>query len=142
MFRSTILCCGGTGCHSNNSGEIIKEFKAQIAQKGLDKDVEVVETGCHGLCAVGPIVIVYPEGAFYSNVKVEDVSEIVDEHIIKGRLVQRLLFKDKSKSEAVKALSDTNFYKKQTRVALRNCGVINPENIDEYIAYDGYQAFN
>ena len=140
MFRSTILCCGGTGCHSNNSGEIIKEFKAQIAQKGLDKDVEVVETGCHGLCAVGPIVIVYPEGAFYSNVKVEDVSEIVDEHIIKGRLVQRLLFKDKSKSEAVKALSDTNFYKKQTRVALRNCGVINPENIDEYIAYDGYQA--
>ena len=140
MFRSTILCCGGTGCHSNNSGEIIKEFKAQIAQKGLDKDVEVVETGCHGLCAVGPIVIVYPEGDFYSNVKVEDVSEIVDEHIIKGRLVQRLLFKDKSKSEAVKALSDTNFYKKQTRVALRNCGVINPENIDEYIAYDGYQA--
>ena len=140
MFRSTILCCGGTGCHSNNSGEIIKEFKAQIAQKGLDKDVEVVETGCHGLCAVGPIVIVYPEGAFYSNVKVEDVSEIVDEHIIKGRLVQRLLFKDQSKSEAVKALSDTNFYKKQTRVALRNCGVINPENIDEYIAYDGYQA--
>ena len=140
MFRSTILCCGGTGCHSNNSGEIIKEFKAQIAQKGLDKDVEVVETGCHGLCAVGPIVIVYPEGAFYNNVKVEDVSEIVDEHIIKGRLVQRLLFKDKSKSEAVKALSDTNFYKKQTRVALRNCGVINPENIDEYIAYDGYQA--
>lgn len=140
MFRSTILCCGGTGCHSNNSGEIIKEFKAQIAQKGLDKDVEVVETGCHGLCAVGPIVIVYPEGAFYSNVKVEDVSVIVDEHIIKGRLVQRLLFKDKSKSEAVKALSDTNFYKKQTRVALRNCGVINPENIDEYIAYDGYQA--
>ena len=140
MFRSTILCCGGTGCHSNNSGEIIKEFKAQIAQKGLDKDVEVVETGCHGLCAVGPIVIVYPEGAFYSNVKVEDVTEIVDEHIIKGRLVQRLLFKDQSKSEAVKALSDTNFYKKQTRVALRNCGVINPENIDEYIAYDGYQA--
>ena len=140
MFRSTILCCGGTGCHSNNSGEIIKEFKAQIAQKGLDKDVEVVETGCHGLCAVGPIVIVYPEGAFYNNVKVEDVSEIVDEHIIKGRLVQRLLFKDQSKSEAVKALSDTNFYKKQTRVALRNCGVINPENIDEYIAYDGYQA--
>ena len=140
MFRSTILCCGGTGCHSNNSGEIIKEFKAKIAQKGLDKDVEVVETGCHGLCAVGPIVIVYPEGAFYSNVKVEDVSEIVDEHIIKGRLVQRLLFKDQSKSEAVKALSDTNFYKKQTRVALRNCGVINPENIDEYIAYDGYQA--
>ncbi|CDE72743.1 4Fe-4S binding domain protein [Acidaminococcus sp. CAG:917] len=140
MFRSTILCCGGTGCHSNNSGEIIKEFKAQIAQKGLDKDVEVVETGCHGLCAVGPIVIVYPEGAFYSNVKVEDVSEIVDEHIIKGRLVQRLLFKDKNNTQAVKALSDTNFYKKQTRVALRNCGVINPENIDEYIAYDGYQA--
>ena len=140
MFRSTILCCGGTGCHSNNSGEIIKEFKAQIAQKGLDKDVEVVETGCHGLCAVGPIVIVYPEGAFYSNVKVEDVSEIVDEHIIKGRLVQRLLFKDKNNTQAVKALSDTNFYKRQTRVALRNCGVINPENIDEYIAYDGYQA--
>lgn len=140
MFRSTILCCGGTGCHSNNSGKIIEEFKKQLKENNLESDVQVVETGCFGLCAVGPVVIIYPEGAFYSAIKPEDVQEIVQEHIIKGRLVERLLYKEKKTHDAVKALSDTNFYKKQTRVALRNCGVINPENIDEYIAYDGYQA--
>ncbi len=140
MFRSHILVCGGTGCHSNNSGEIRKEFEKQLKQRELEKDVSVVGTGCFGLCAVGPVIIIYPEGAFYSGVKVEDVSEIIDEHIIKGRMVTRLLYKEKSDQHAVKALSDTNFYKKQTRVALRNCGVINPEEIDEYIAYDGYQA--
>ncbi len=140
MFRSHILICGGTGCHSNNSGAILTEFEKLLKEKSLDKDVAVVGTGCFGLCAVGPVVIIYPEGAFYSGVKVEDVAEIVEEHIIKGRLVTRLLHKEKDETHAVKALSDTNFYKKQTRVALRNCGVINPEEIDEYIAYDGYQA--
>ena len=140
MFRSHILVCGGTGCHSNNSAAIFDEFEKQLKEKGLDQEVKVVKTGCFGLCAAGPVIIVYPEGAFYSHVKVEDVTEIVDEHIGKGRLVTRLLHKEAEDTEAVRALSDTNFYKKQTRVALRNCGVINPEEIDEYIAFDGYQA--
>lgn len=117
-----------------------KEFETLIKEKGLENEVAVIGTGCFGLCAVGPIVIVYPEGAFYSGMRVEDVGEIIDEHIVKGRLVQRLLYKEKSDQHSVKALSETNFYKKQTRVALRNCGVINPEEIDEYIAFDGYQA--
>ena len=141
MFRSHVLVCGGTGCHSNRSEEIIKQFNRQIQACGLDKDVQVVQTGCFGLCAAGPVVIIYPEGAFYSHVKIEDVEELVSEHLVKGRIVERLLHKDEDdEPNKLKALSETNFYKKQTRVALRNCGVINPENIDEYIAYDGYQA--
>ena len=140
MYRNHVLVCGGTGCTSNNSANIKKEFEKILAEKGLDKDVQVIMTGCFGLCAVGPVTIVYPEGAFYSGVKVEDVAEIVEEHIIKGRIVTRLLHEEKKEEMAVKALSETNFYKKQTRVALRNCGVIDPENIDEYIAHDGYQA--
>lgn len=140
MYRSTVLICGGTGCHSNRSSEIYDEFAAKLEKNNLIKDVLLVKTGCFGLCAVGPIVIVYPESAFYSHVKVEDVNEIVTEHLIKGRLVRRLLYKDPKGENMTKSLADTNFYKKQTRVALRNCGVINPENIDEYIAYDGYQA--
>ncbi|MBR2985733.1 MAG: NADH-quinone oxidoreductase subunit NuoF [Clostridia bacterium] len=141
MFRSHVLVCGGTGCHSNRSAEIIKQFNRQIQACGLEKDVQVVQTGCFGLCAAGPVVIIYPEGAFYSHVKIEDVQELVSEHLVKGRIVERLLHKDEEdEPNKLKALSETNFYKKQTRVALRNCGVINPENIDEYIAYDGYQA--
>jgi len=141
MFTSHILVCGGTGCSSNSSQLIRKEFENILAEKGYDKEVSVVGTGCFGLCAVGPVIIIYPEGAFYSQVKVEDVKEIVEEHIIKGRVVTRLLFHEKGGDhKPVHALSDTNFYKKQTRLALRNCGVINPEVIDEYIAYDGYQA--
>ena len=139
MFRNHVLVCGGTGCTSNNSAKIAEEFENQLKAIDLDKDVQVIRTGCFGLCAVGPVIIVYPEGAFYSGVKVEDVAEIVSEHIVKGRIVTRLLHEEKQEV-AVKALSDTNFYKKQTRVALRNCGVIDPENIDEYIGHDGYQA--
>ncbi len=142
MFRNQVLICGGTGCHSNSSAKIYEEFTNQIAEKGLTKEVQMVMTGCFGLCAAGPVIIVYPEGTFYSKVKVEDVTDIINEHIIKGRIVERLLYRDESGKEIrpVQALSDTNFYKKQTRVALRNCGVINPEDIDEYIANDGYQA--
>lgn len=141
MYRTHILVCGGTGCHSNNSGKIREAFEQEIKNRNLEEDVCVVGTGCFGLCAVGPIIIIYPEGAFYSGVKVEDVPEIVDEHIVKGRLVEKLLYHEKALGNvAVKSLSETNFYKKQTRVALRNCGVINPEKIDEYIARDGYQA--
>ncbi len=140
MYRSTVLVCGGTGCHSSNSSGIYDEFVARIAEHKLTEEVLMVKTGCFGLCAAGPIVIIYPEGSFYSEVKVSDVEEIVTEHLIKGRLVQRKLYRDHKTAELTKALSETNFYKKQTRVALRNCGVIDPENIDEYIGYDGYQA--
>ncbi|MCQ2409532.1 MAG: NADH-quinone oxidoreductase subunit NuoF [Clostridia bacterium] len=140
MFRSSILICGGTGCTSNHSQEIREEFIKELKEKNLENDVAVIGTGCFGLCAVGPVIIVYPEGAFYSGVTTADVKEIVEEHLIKGRLVERLLYVDKHANSHVKALSDTNFYKKQTRVALKNCGVIDPENIDEYIGCDGYQA--
>lgn len=139
MVRSQVLVCGGTGCTSNHSGELIVEFENLIKQNGLQSEVQVVRTGCFGLCAAGPVVIVYPEGSFYCHVQVEDVKEIVEEHLIKGRIVQRLLYKEDNEN-LITALSDTNFIKKQTRIALRNCGVINPEEIDEYIAYDGYQA--
>ncbi|MBO7525853.1 MAG: NAD(P)H-dependent oxidoreductase subunit E, partial [Clostridia bacterium] len=140
-YKYQILICGGTGCHSNHSGDLINEFKALIGEKGLQNDVEVIQTGCFGLCAVGPVVIVYPEDAFYSKVKVEDVRAIVEEHIVGGKIIERLLHKDSSvKDRVVATLADTNFYKKQKRVALRNCGVINPENIDDYIAFDGYKA--
>ena len=140
MYRSHVLVCGGTGCTSSHSAEIIAEFEKEIAEKGLADEIKVIRTGCFGLCALGPIVVVYPEGAFYSQIKVEDVPEIVDEHLIKGRIVKHLLYDDTVAGDTVKSLNETQFYKKQKRVALRNCGVIDPENIDEYIAMDGYQA--
>lgn len=140
MYRSHVLVCGGTGCTSSHSAEIIAEFEKEIAEKGLADEIKVIRTGCFGLCALGPIVVVYPEGAFYSQIKVEDVPEIVDEHLIKGRIVKHLLYDDTIAGDTVKSLNETQFYKKQKRVALRNCGVIDPENINEYIAMDGYQA--
>ncbi len=140
MYRSHVLVCGGTGCTSSHSAEIIAEFEKEIAEKGLADEIKVIRTGCFGLCALGPIVVVYPEGAFYSQIKVEDVPEIVDEHLIKGRIVKHLLYDDTVAGDTVKSLNETQFYKKQKRVALRNCGGIDPENINEYIAMDGYQA--
>lgn len=140
MYRSHVLVCGGTGCTSSNSHAIIEALETQIAEKGLSEEIKVIRTGCFGLCALGPIMIVYPEGCFYSQVKVEDVPEIVEEHLLKGRIVTRLLYDETVTANEVKSLNDTTFYSKQHRVALRNCGVIDPENIDEYIAYDGYQA--
>ena len=143
MIRSHVLVCGGTGCTSSGSVKILDALKAEIAAKGLAEEIKVVGTGCFGLCALGPIMIVYPEGTFYSCVTVDDVPEIVEEHFLKGRPVERLVYHDKNNKEELKhatSLSETTFYKKQKRVALRNCGVINPENIDEYIAMDGYAA--
>ena len=140
MYRSHVLVCGGTGCTSSHSGELIEALEKNIKEKGLEEEIKVVKTGCFGLCALGPIMIVYPEGCFYSEVKVDDIPEIVEEHLLKGRIVKRLLYKETVEAENVKPLSETNFYKKQHRVALRNCGVIDPENIEEYIAYDGYAA--
>ena len=140
MYRAHVLVCGGTGCTSSHSGELIDALNENIKAKGLEEEVQVVRTGCFGLCALGPIMIVYPEGCFYSEVKVEDIPEIVEEHLLKGRIVKRLLYSETVTEETVKPLNETNFYKKQHRVALRNCGVINPENIEEYIAYDGYRG--
>ncbi len=141
MFRSNVLVCGGTGCTSSNSELIIQRLKEEIKAKGLEKEVNVVRTGCFGLCALGPIMIVYPEGSFYSMVTPEDVPEIVEEHLLKGRIVKRLLYQETVQNDdTIKSLNHTPFYEKQKRVALRNCGVINPEKIDEYIAVDGYAA--
>ena len=142
MIRSHVLICGGTGCTSSGSVKILDAMNAEIAAKGLQDEIKVVGTGCFGLCALGPIMIVYPEGTFYSQVKPEDVPEIVEEHFLKGRPVERLVYHEAKTEDTHHAtsLSETAFYKKQKRVALRNCGVINPENIDEYIAMDGYAA--
>lgn len=140
MYRSHVLVCGGTGCTSSGSQEIIRVLQEEIDKNGLKEEVCVVKTGCHGLCALGPIMIVYPEATFYSMVKVEDVPEIVSEHLLKGRIVQRLVYDETVTSSGIKSLSDTDFYKKQHRITLRNCGVINPENIDEYIGTRGYEA--
>ena len=145
MIRSHVLICGGTGCTSSGSKVLISTFESEIEKNGLAEEVKVVQTGCFGLCALGPVVIIYPEGTFYSRVQESDVAEIVSEHLLKGRLVERLVYKDADEAiieEAGKTLSlnDTNFYKTQKRVALRNCGLIDPENIDEYIAMDGYAA--
>ena len=140
MVRGHILCCGGTGCTSSGCDAIIKEMEAQLAANNLEKEFKVIKTGCFGLCALGPIMIVYPEGAFYSRVTPEDVKEIVEEHLMKGRIVKRLLYAETIEEDNIKSLNEVDFYKKQMRVALRNCGVINPEDIEEYIGIDGYQA--
>ncbi len=145
MIRSHVLICSGTGCTSSHSKEVIAKLAEELKIKGLDEEVKIVKTGCFGLCALGPVMIIYPEGTFYSCVTPDDIPEIVDEHLIKGRIVQRLVYNDTGdKVELDKSipvsLSETGFYKKQQRVALRNCGVINPESIDEYIAMDGYFA--
>jgi len=141
LARGHVLVCGGTGCTSSGSNNIIEQFEKSLAEKGLQDEIKVVRTGCFGLCALGPIVIVYPEGAFYSLVTPEDVPEIVEEHLLKGRIVKRLLYKETVVDDNnIKSLNEVDFYKKQQRIALVNCGVINPESIDEYIAFGGYSA--
>ena len=142
MIRSHVLICGGTGCTSSGSQKVRERLAEEIKAKGLDEEIKIVQTGCFGLCAMGPVMIVYPEGTFYCRVTPEDIPEIVEEHLLKGRPVERLEYKEGAEkadaaATAAASLSDTNFYKSQMRVALRNCGVINPENIDEYIARDG-----
>ena len=139
LYRPHVLVCGGTGCTSSNSEAIINELEAEIKKNGLENEVKVVKTGCFGLCAKGPIIVVYPEGSMYTMVTVEDVKEIVEEHLVKGRIVRRLLQSDNAEG-VTKSLESVDFFKRQMRVALRNCGVINPENIEEYIAFDGYKA--
>ncbi len=145
MIRAQVLICGGTGCTSSGSRKVQEAFQKSIEANGLAEEVKLVQTGCFGLCALGPVVIVYPDGTFYSCVKAEDVEEIVTEHLLKGRPVERLVYNDTGSGETAEtfknvALEDTAFYKSQHRVVLRNCGVIDPESIDEYIAMDGYAA--
>ena len=144
MIRAHVLICGGTGCTSSGSKKIQEAFEQNIAAAGLGEEVKLVQTGCFGLCALGPVVIVYPDGTFYSRVTTDDVKEIVEEHLLKGRPVERLVYSDTGAEEVVEAasisLNDTAFYKSQNRVVLRNCGVIDPESIEEYIAMDGYAA--
>ena len=143
MIRTHVLICGGTGCTSSGSVSIQQAFADNIEKCGLSDEVKIVQTGCFGLCAMGPVVIVHPDGTFYSRVQADDVAEIVEEHLLKGRVVERLEYKDDTvvpDETGNVSLNDTAFYKSQTRVALRNCGVINPEEIDEYIAMDGYAA--
>ncbi|HHW48730.1 MAG TPA: NADH-quinone oxidoreductase subunit NuoF [Clostridiaceae bacterium] len=140
IYRAHVLVCTGTGCTSSNSGKILEEFEEHLKKNNLENEVKIVKTGCFGLCAEGPIVVVYPEGAMYTMVRPEDVKEIVEEHLLKGRIVKRLLAGDKEQETISKSLDNVEFFKKQKRIALRNCGVINPENIDEYIAFDGYKA--
>lgn len=140
MYRSTVLVCGGTGCTSSGSQQIIDVLDEEIKKHGIQNEVNVIKTGCFGLCELGPIMIVYPEGSFYSRVDVKNIPEIVSEHLVNGNVVTKLLYKDTVKGDSIISLNETPFYKKQMRVALKNCGVISPECIDEYIAMDGYFA--
>lgn len=139
-IRAHVLICGGTGCKSAGSKEVQLAFSRAIEAKGLSDEVMIVETGCHGFCEHGPLVIVYPEGTFYCQVKAEDVEEIVESHLFKGRIVERLLYHEPLTHESIPNYSEINFYKKQHRLVLENCGAINPEQIEEYIAVGGYEA--
>ncbi|MDD4074792.1 MAG: NAD(P)H-dependent oxidoreductase subunit E, partial [Eubacteriales bacterium] len=140
QYKYNVMVCGGTGCTSSGSMKIIDKFKEEIVKNGLQNDVQVTMTGCFGLCALGPIVIVYPEGSFYSRIELNDVERIVKEHLVGGCPVRELLYHETVSEAGIKSLSETPFYKKQHRNALRNCGRICPENIDEYLAFDGYLA--
>ena len=139
-YRSHVLVCGGTGCVSSGSAKLQEALQKELGKQGLDKEILLVQTGCHGMCEAGPIMVVYPEGTFYTHVKPEDAAEIVEEHLLKGRVVQRLLHKEDLTAEAVAHYKELPFYSKQMRITLRNCGYINPDNIDEYIGRDGYQG--
>nr|WP_320026823.1 NADH-quinone oxidoreductase subunit NuoF [uncultured Acetobacterium sp.] len=138
--RSQILICGGTGCTSSGSMVLVKELKKELVKHDILDEVEVVATGCFGLCELGPVVIVYPEGTFYSRVEATDIAEMVEEHLVKGRPLDRLIYTEKGDGHHPLSINELGFFKKQKRIALANCGVINPENIDEYIGFDGYMA--
>ncbi len=140
FYRSHVLICGGTGCTSSGSLDIEKQFEVELKKHDLENEVKLVRTGCFGLCEAGPIVIVYPEGAFYSRISGDDIAKITEEHLLKGRVVTDLLYSESVEDDTIKSINEVGFYKKQERIALRNCGVINPEEITEYIAMDGYKA--
>lgn len=138
--RAQVLVCGGTGCHSSGSLKVMNELNKQIAAKGIREEVEVIQTGCFGLCALGPIMIIHPDAAFYSNVEIENIEDIVERHLKNGEIAKEYLYAETVLEDSIKPLGEVNFYKKQMRIVLRNAGVIDPEKIEEYIAMDGYQA--
>lgn len=140
MYRAHVMICGGTGCTASGSQKLQEALAEELKKKGLEDEIKIVQTGCFGLCELGPIMVIYPGDVFYSRVTVDDIPEIVEEHLLKGRIVERLVHEDEVTQEKTTSLDDTSFYKIQQRVALRNCGVIDPENIDEYLAMDGYTA--
>ena len=140
LYRAHVLICHGTGCASGGAPKVLDAFKEELAKKGLEKEILVIATGCHGMCEFGPIVVVYPEGTFYSQVQPSDVADIVEEHLYKGRIVTRLLYREPISAQKVCHYKEIPFYGKQHRIVLSNCGYINPDNIDEYISRDGYQA--
>ena len=140
LYRANVLVCGGTGCEASGSASTYQMLVDEVRRRGLEDEVQVIHTGCRGFCAMGPIVIVYPEGIFYCQVHGEDIPLLVEETLVKGRIVPRLTYKEPSSHEAVPFYGEIPFYTKQLRITLRNCGMINPENIEEYIARDGYQA--
>ncbi len=140
MYRANVLVCGGTGCTASGSAAVMDALKAEIVRRGLSTEVRTVETGCRGFCAMGPVMIVYPEGIFYCQVQATDIPELVEETLVKGRVLQRLTYKEPFTHQAVPLYHDIPFYGKQLRLCLRNCGLIDPENIDEYIARGGYEA--
>ena len=142
MYRANVLCCAGTGCTAGNSALIYEAFNDCLKKYNLDSEVKVIKTGCFGLCQKGPIVAIYPDKVFYCHVKVEDVEKIVSEHLYKGRVVKELELSDidLETNEKILDIDKIKFYEKQKRIALRNCGKINPEDIQEYIAVNGYEA--
>ena len=140
LVRAHVLVCTGTGCVASGSRQVIAKLNEELKAQGLDKEVKVVETGCQGFCEQGPLVIIYPEGTFYTHVHEEDVKEIVSEHLVKGRVVSRLLFKEPLTAQRVPDYADIDFYKKQHRLVLKNCGHINPDSLEEYIGADGYEG--
>ena len=139
-YDKQVLVCGGTGCTSSGSMKVIEKLESELSANGLTDKIQVVKTGCFGLCALGPIMIVYPEGTFYSKVNVDEIPRIVKEHFMEGNPVKEFLYQETVTAEGIKPLKETAFYKKQQRLALRNCGVINPEDINEYIGRHGYEA--
>ncbi|MCL2816576.1 MAG: NADH-quinone oxidoreductase subunit F, partial [Oscillospiraceae bacterium] len=145
MIRSHVLVCGGTKCKNHHCKSVITVIQDSIKRNGLENEIKIVETGCHGVCSnangsKGPVIVIYPDAVTYVKVRPEDVEEIVREHLIKGRPVKRLVYDESLDGEKMFSLNNTPFYKNQRRVALKNCGIIDPEDIDEYIANDGYQA--
>ena len=140
LYKMHLLVCGGTGCHASQSEKLVEHLRTELKTQGLDNEVQVITTGCFGFCEQGPIVKVIPDNTFYVGVKPEDAAEVVSEHVLKGRKVQRLLYVDPKEQAHVSDAKHMGFYQKQIRIALRNCGFIDPENIDEYIALDGYAA--
>lgn len=140
VAERSVMICGGTGCASSDAMQIVDAFIKEVSSQGIEDKVEIVRTGCFGLCELGPVVIIYPDEVFYSRVSLEDVAEIVEEHLLKGQFVERLVYQQSMENGMIKPLHDVDFFRKQKRIALRNCGTIDPEEINEYIALSGYQA--